>query len=142
MLKQLFFVLFIVFGSLAVQAQQYPIYVLPGQSTLVEPKADTLWVLTDGQLKKAILAKKMQSILNEQITEYKKQNELYKLKCKEQKELVDTLEVDRNFYMQKWEESEQAVEKTAKKLKRQKLYTRLSLIGMAVTFVIGFFVGK
>ncbi|MFN8258187.1 MAG: hypothetical protein U0W24_21040 [Bacteroidales bacterium] len=141
-MNRIFYVLFLTIISAGSFAQTYPQEILPGESKTIEPGTDTLWILKDSQVKKAIAsAKKLQ--IEEEIS-----NELRnKIKLMEQKDLtkdslINIYKTDRDFYMNNWKECSNDIDLLIKKQKRQKLYTRLSLVGVVVAFVTGFLIGK
>jgi len=141
MLKYSFVFIFLIIG-LSLFAQTYPEVILPGSTKTIDPGSDTLWILKDSQVKKALIsAKKLQ--VEEEIS-----NELRnKISLMQEKDLVkDSLIVDykkdRDYYLNNWKDCTNDVDLLIKKQKKQKLYTRLSLAGIVVAFVAGILIGK
>jgi len=120
-----------------VLAQKYPVVILPGEQKLVKPVTDTLWLLKDSQLKKAIISAKKLRIEEEINAELHKK--VYVLESKDliKDSLILDLKADRNFYKDKWDVCSQDIDILIQKNKKQKLYTKISLAGIAVAFIAG-----
>lgn len=121
-------------------AQKYPSVILPGEQKLVAPKIDTLWILKDSQLKRAIISAKKLKIEEEINAELHKKVSLLESKSLIQDSLITDLKEDRDFYTNKWEVCSQDVDILIKKNKRQKVYTKISLAGIVVAFFVGFLI--
>ncbi len=143
-LKITSFILFFSLCSVVLSKAQtrYPIEVMPNQTKTLNPVSDTLWVLTNRQVKRAILdAKKLKL----QLKISKELND--KMKLMQQKgitkdSLVVDLTKDRDFYMNNWNDCKKDVKTLIAKNKRQRLFTRLSFGGMVVAFIAGFLIGR
>lgn len=141
MVKNILIFIFLISGF-SVFAQTYPELILPGNSKTIEPGADTLWILKDSQVKKAIIsAKKLQ--IEEEISSELRQ----KVSVMQEKDLVkDSLildyKKDRDYYINNWKTCTNDVDLLIKKQKKQKLYTQLSLAGVVIAFIAGILIGK
>jgi len=123
-------------------AQNYPEVILPGDSKTVNSGNDTLWILRDSQLKKAIISAKKLQIEEEISSELRKKISLMTEKDVVKDSLIADLKTDRDFYMKNFKECTNDVDLLIKKNKRQKLFTRMSMAGIIVAFVAGILVGK
>ena len=123
-----------------VLAQKYPSVIMPGEQKLVAPKIDTLWILKDSQLKKAIISAKKLKIEEEINAELHKKVSLLESKSLIQDSLITDLKEDRDFYTEKWKVCSQDVDILIKKNKKQKIYTRISLVGIVAAFFVGFLI--
>jgi len=141
MLKS-FLTLIIFLYGFSLFSQKYPEVVLPGESKTVQPIADTLWILKDSQLKKAIISAKKLQIEEEISADLRKKVELMQEKDLVKDSLVIDYKKDRDYYMNNWKNCTNDVELLIKKQKRQKLYTRLSLVGVVIAFIAGILIGK
>jgi len=137
--KLIYIIITVVFLSLVqpVLAQKYPIVVMPGEQKLVQPKNDTIWLLNDRQLRKAIIAAKKLKIEEEINAELHKKVSLLESKDLVKDSLVLDLKADRNFYKDKWDVCSQDVDILIQKNKRQKNFTRISLAGVVAAFIVG-----
>ncbi len=137
--KLIYIIITAVFLSLVqpVLAQKYPIVVMPGEQKLVQPKNDTIWLLNDRQLRKAIIAAKKLKIEEEINAELHKKVSLLESKDLVKDSLVLDLKADRNFYKDKWDVCSQDVDILIQKNKRQKNFTRISLAGVVAAFIVG-----
>lgn len=120
-----------------VLAQKYPIVILPGEKKLVEPVNDTLWLLKGSQLKKAIISAKKLKIEEEINAELHKKVFLLESKDLIKDSLIIDLKADRDFYINKWDVCSQDIDILIQKNKKQKLYTKISLAGVVVAFIVG-----
>ena len=137
-----FLVITFLITSISASAQLYPVEIRPGTTKTIEPGADTLWILKDSQVKKAILAAKKLQIEEEITKELKKKVSLIEEKDLIKDSLIIDLKKDRDFYMKNWKDCTNDVDLLIAKCKRQKLYTRLSMAGIAVAFIAGFLIAK
>ena len=128
--------------SLSLYSQNYPEVILPGESKTVEPGNDTLWILKDSQVKKAIISAKKLQIEEEISSELRKKVDLMTQKDLVKDSLITDYKKDRDYYMKNWKDCTNDVDLLIKKNKKQKLYTRLSLLGVVVAFVAGILIGK
>ncbi|MEN8119566.1 MAG: hypothetical protein ABFS35_04440 [Bacteroidota bacterium] len=137
--KLLYFIITTVFLSFvqSVYTQERAIVVLPGEKKVLEPLTDTLWVLKDRQLKKAIMSAKRLKIEEEINAELHKKVSLLESKDLTTDSLIMDLKEDQNFYKTKWDVCSQDIDILIKKNKRQRFYTRMSLIGVVAAFIAG-----
>ena len=126
--------------SLNAQEKKYPQVVLPGESKLVNPGLDTLWILKDSQLKKAIIAAKKLKISEEINAELYKKLDLLEQKNLIKDSLIIDLKEDRKFYEEKWNTCNQDVDILIKQNKKQKLFRNVALAGIVVAFIAGFLI--
>lgn len=119
-------------------AQKYPVAVLPGEQKNLKPVTDTLWVLKDSQLKKAIIAAKKLKITEEINSELYKKVDLLKQKNLIKDSLIIDLKEDRKFYENKWNTCQQDIDLLIKENKKQKLFRNVALAGVVVAFIAGF----
>ena len=141
MLKQILFIAFLI-ANISAFAQIYPIEIRPGKTKNIESGSDTLCILKDSQVKKAILAAKRLKIEEEISIELRKKVSLFQEKDLIKDTLILDLKKDRDFYMNNWKGCTNDVDLLITKCRRQKLYTRLSLAGVAVAFIAGFLIAK
>ncbi|MBN1251796.1 MAG: hypothetical protein JXR51_01090 [Bacteroidales bacterium] len=137
--KTIYYIIIILFVSnnFSVFAQTYPEVILPGTEKIIQNETDTLWVLKDSQLKKAIIAAK-QLIIEEQINdELKKKISLMTDKDLVKDSLVVDLKKDRDFYENNWKTCSKDIDILIRKNQRQILFTRLSLGGVVLAFIAG-----
>jgi len=132
----------ILFSNIIVFAQTYPEVILPNSSKTIESNNDTLWILKESQLQKAIIAAKKLAIEEEISKELRN-----KISLMEKKELTkDSLNADitkdRDYYINNWKTCSSDIDLLLKKNRRQKLFTRLGYVGIVIAFVAGFFIGK
>ncbi len=126
--------------SLNAQEKKYPQVILPGESKLVESGLDTLWILKDSQLKKAIVAAKKLKISEEINAELYKKVDLLEQKNLIKDSLIIDLKEDRKFYEEKWNTCNQDVDILIKQNKKQKLFKNVALAGIVVAFIAGFLI--
>ncbi len=126
--------------SYLAHAQKYPVVVLPGEQKLLKPDFDTLWVLKDSQLKKAIAAAKKLKITEEINAELYKKVDLLEQKNLIKDSLIIDLKEDRKFYENKWNTCQQDVDILIKQNKKQKLFRNVALAGIIVAFIAGFLI--
>ena len=141
MLKKVLFISFLI-ANISANAQLYPIEIRPGKTKTIESGIDTLWILKDSQVKKAIMAAKKLKIEEEISKELRKKISLIEEKDLIKDSLIIDLKKDRDFYMNNWKDCTNDVDLLITKCRRQKLYTRLSLAGVAVAFIGGFLIAK
>ncbi len=126
--------------SYIAHAQKYPVVVLPGEQKVLKPEIDTLWVLKDSQLKKAISAAKKLKITEEINAELYKKVDLLEQKNLIKDSLIIDLKEDRKFYENKWNTCQQDVDILIKQNKKQKLFKNVALAGIIVAFIAGFLI--
>jgi hypothetical protein len=126
--------------SYSIKAQKYPVVVLPGEQKVLKPDFDTLWVLKDSQLKKAIVSAKKLKISEEINAELYKKVNLLKQKNLIKDSLIIDLKEDRKFYEDKWNTCQQDVDILIKQNKKQKLFKNIALGGIIVAFIAGFLI--
>lgn len=141
MLKKILVITFFI-AKFSVFGQTYPFEMMPGQIKTIESGIDTLWVLRDSQLKKAIKDAKKLKIEEEITKELRKKISLLNEKSLIKDSIVLDLKKDRDFYMNNWKDCTNDVDLLIAKCRRQKLYTRLSMAGTAVAFIAGFLIAK
>jgi hypothetical protein len=141
MLKSFLIIVFFLSG-ISVFSQKYPEAILPGSSKTIESSLDTLWILKDSQLKKAIIAAKKLQIEEEISSGLKNKISLMEDKDVVKDSLIADYKNDRDFYMKKMKDCTNDVDLLIKKQKKQKLYTRLSLAGVVIAFIAGILIGK
>jgi len=137
--KLLYIIITAVFLSFVqpVLAQEYPIVILPGEQELIKTSTDTLWVLKDSQLKKAILSAKKLKIEEEINAELHQKVSLLESKGFVTDSLIIDLKDDRNFYKTKWDVCSEDIDILLQKNKKQKVFTRIALVGVVVAFIAG-----
>ncbi len=104
MKRNVLIVFVLAFSLISSWGQGYPRAVLPGQKITVAPKKDTLWVITDNQLERALITAKELDNANKQIVNYQEQVE----NLNEQLEQTDTLlmqtQKNMELYRKDWRE--------------------------------------
>jgi hypothetical protein len=123
-------------------AQDYPELIMPFSSKSIESGSDTLWILRDSQLKKAIISAKKLEIEEDISSELRKKVALMEQKDVVKDSLIADLKNDRDYYIKNWKTCNSDIDLLLIKQKRQKLFTRLSFAGIAVAFVAGILIGK
>ncbi len=144
MIRKTFFILVYSFLMLAYAGAQtkYPVQIMPNESKTFQSKTDTLWVLSNRQVKRAITDARQLKIELEISKTLRNKIELMNEKSLTKDSLILDLKKDRNFYMKNWNTCQEDVDLLISKQKRQKLFTRLSLGGVVVAFVAGFLIAK
>jgi hypothetical protein len=132
----------ILFASYPAFAQTYPEVILPNSSRTIESKGDTLWILKESQLQRAIMAAKKLTIEEEISNELRNKIFLMDEKDRTKDSLVNFLKNDRDYYMNNWKTCSNDIEIILKKQGRQKLFARLAYAGIGVAFIAGFLIGK
>ena len=123
-------------------AQNYPEVILPNSFKTVQSGSDTLWILKDSQLKKAILSSKKLSVEEEINLELKQKISILEGNNIIKDSLIVDLKTDRDYYVNNWKTCTDDIDLLLKKNKRQKFLTRLSFLGIIVAFVGGFLIGN
>ncbi len=124
------------------QSVVYPVEIMPNETKTFTPQNDTLWVLTNRQVKRAILDAKKLKLELQVSDELKNKINLMKEQSITKDSLVLDLTQDRDYYVKNWNECKSDVKILIAKNKRQRLFTRLSLGGVVLAFVAGFFIAK
>jgi hypothetical protein len=141
MIKTILLLLLLCFGA-SLFAQKFPIDILPDSTLTIKAVNDTLWVLKNSQLRKAIIAGKKLEIEEQISIELRKKILLMEEKDRVKDSLVSDVKKDRDYYIKNWNTCKTDVDLLIKQHQRQKLFTRLSLAGIVVAFVAGLFIGK
>jgi len=122
-------------------AQQYPFAVLPGQTQSVAPEKDTLWILKDSQLRKAIGAAKELKISNEQLKTKDEKIKLIQLQSTEKDSLISLLKKDRDYYVTTWKNCDADLQKVGSEYKKCARIKKLAFWGIGGAFAVGLFAG-
>jgi hypothetical protein len=141
MIKNILFIV-VVFTGIAASAQTYPEVILPNSTKTIESKNDTLWILKESQLQKAIIAAKKLAIEEEISKELRNKISLMETKDKTKDSLIIDIKKDRDYYVNNWKTCTADIDILLKQNRRQKWLARLGYIGIAISFVAGFFIGK
>ncbi len=141
MLKYLLIFIFLITG-LSLFSQTYPEVILPGSIKTIDPGSDTLWILKDSQIKKALISAKKLQVEEEISNELRKKISLMQEKDLVKDSLIIDYKKDRDYYVNNWKDCTNDVDLLIKKQKKQKLYTRLSLAGIVVALIAGILIGK
>ncbi len=116
----------------------YPISVVPGQRYTVAPKDDTLWIITDNQFEKAIIAAKELENADKQIENYQKQIE----NLNEQLQQTDTLlmqtQENLEFYRNSWQECSENLKVLVKENDRVNSKLKITKIVGVITTIAAF----
>ncbi len=96
-------ILLVVFSAIG-WAQNYPKPVLPGQKYTVAPVHDTLWIITDSQLERALIAAKELENADKQILNYQKQVENLNQQLQQTDTLLMATQKNLEFYRKSWKE--------------------------------------
>lgn len=140
--KTLFAIALIFISTALLKAQNYPEVILPFSTKTVVSENDTLWVLRESQLKKALLSAKKLAIEEEINVELKKKISLLETRNTVNDSLIIDLQKDRDFYISYWNTCKDDIDLLLRKHQRQKFFLRLSFAGIAVAFVAGFLIGR
>lgn len=137
------FILYIIFivglilaGPDDSNGQSYPKYVLPGTSFKVIAEGDTMWILQNHQLKKALKKSDSLKVLQEENTVLEKKiDDLQKIIAIKDQEVAD-LDSSYTRYKDMWTESDKKLEKAEVKIVKLKKQRGLFLGGGAVIGVV------
>lgn len=140
--KTLFAIALIFISTALLKAQNYPEVILPFSTKTVVSENDTLWVLRESQLKKALLSAKKLALEEEINVELKKKISLLETRNTVNDSLIIDLQKDRDFYISYWNTCKDDIDLLLRKHQRQKFFLRLSFAGIAVAFVAGFLIGR
>ncbi len=140
-MKRAVFIVFVLILSAALWAQHYPISVVPGQKYTIAPKEDTLWVITDNQLERALIAAKQLENADKQIVNYQKQIE----NLNEQLQQTDTLllETQKNmeYYRRQWKDCSDNIKVLVKENDRVNAKFKMAKIIGVISTVAAFALG-
>lgn len=126
---------------LKVEAQSYPIKIPEGTTQEVTAENQDFWVLKESQFDSALAHSKRMKILDEQVSELRKQISKMQQKALEQTTLVDTLKHDRDFYKEKWQSCEDdlgtmsSMRNTERRWK--KFFKITTFAGIPAAFLVG-----
>ncbi len=142
--KRIYYIIFLlfIFNSVSAYSQKYPEVILPGNKKTIENSKDTLWVLKDSQLKKAIIAAKKLKVEEQISNELRKKISLMNDKDLVKDSLGVDLKKDRDFYQNNWKKCSKDIDILIKKNQRQKLFTKLSIGGIVIAFIAGILINK
>ena len=142
--KRIYYIIFLlfIFNSVSAYSQKYPEVILPGNKKTIENSKDTLWVLKDSQLKKAIIAAKKLKVEEQISNELRKKISLMNDKDLVKDSLCVDLKKDRDFYQNNWKKCSKDIDILIKKNQRQKLFTKLSIGGIVIAFIAGILINK
>ncbi len=141
MTKHIFTTFLVLLFVVAAFAQQYPRAVLPGEKYVVQPANDTLWILTNSQANKALIAAKNYKICQQEIDIYKKQVENLKQQIVEKDSIIRDTKQMMEKYRSSFEECNDGIKVVAKRYERCKRTQKLYLISGVAVSVITFFIG-
>ncbi len=150
-MKRLSVILILLVTCSSLYAQKFPIPVKPGDTLILKTnkgnfnlpaKADTFWILKNSQLQSAISKARKLDIEQQEVLELKKQKSILKEIVIENDSLISIVKKDRDFYKKNWEICETDFQVVARKAKRRRIFTRLSVIAIPVAFIVGFYIAK
>lgn len=141
-MKKFFILTVFVFAFLYnCKSQTYPKYIKPGKTFEVVATDDTLWVLTDAMVRKALKTDMENEILNEQVLTMNQEIEILKLQGQKKDTLITILETDRDYYKKIWTDCSSDVDELGKISMRKGKMTRIAIFTGAITTVAAFFFG-
>jgi len=133
--------LVLLFNNSFGQSKEYPKPVIPGATLEIAPTTDTMWVITDEQIRKTIATHKKYKISEEQNTLYAQQVTKLKEQGLVKDSLITVLEKDRDYYKKIWESCSNDIETLGKISKRQGKSTKIAIIAGTLTTIAAFFAG-
>jgi len=137
----LFFSASLIF-SIALNAQtKYPLGIFPNQEVTLNPKFDTLWVITDTQIRRTIVDGRTLRLQNDEISVLKQQINEYKNLNSQQDSLKSLLINDRDFYKEKWTNCSKNIDIVGNQALKQQRRTKIAVIGGIAGTIIGFVSG-
>ena len=129
-------------------AQNFPFVVKPTYSLSIEKDSkvftfpnDTLWIMKHSQYKVALSKAKELELAEQQLVKKDEIISTLKVQGAEKDSLANIYKKDRDFYSGYWDTCKADVKKMNKKGKRQRLYTKIAIIGGVVGTVLGVVVG-
>lgn len=135
-------------GSLSF-AQQFPFPVIPvqentvsGGQQIISTATDTLWIMKNSQMKKAVIAAKENKVLNEQLKVNAEKISLLEKKCAETDSLRSIMQKDRDFYIKSYKTCDASLTEAINKYAGAVRFKKFAFIGMGATFVAGFFIAR
>jgi len=134
MYKLLLIALLFVWQTSSAQTE-YPKAVLAGETETISPENDTLWIMKNSQYKTAITKAKELKVSEEKIVTLGEKIAVLEQKSSTQDSLANVLKYDRDYYQKNFGVCEEDLQTLGKKLKNQKLYTKIS-IGAAVIILV------
>ena len=140
-MNKFFSVIFFLALTLVAWGQNYPKYILPGDTAVVTPKEDTLWIITDSQLKRTLKAGYELKNANKQLALYEKEVNVLKEEVAQKDSVINLVKENRDYYEKNWKECSENLKVLAKLNKRQTTFTRVAVIGGITVSVITFFLG-
>ncbi len=144
-MKKIFLLIIFLSLSFAIFAQQrYPVAVLPGDQYLVKPVEDTLWVITDSQLNRALIAVKELKNADLQLENYRKQLENLNKQLAEKDSILELTQKNRDYYEKNWKDCSNNLkvlveenQKEANKLKAAKI---IGGVATVAAFILGAYI--
>ncbi len=144
-MKKIFLLIILLGLSFGIFAQQrYPIAVLPGKQFLVKPVGDTLWVITDSQLNRALIAVKELKNADLQIENYRKQLDNLNKQLAQKDSIIDLVTKNRDYYEKNWKDCSNNLkilveenQKEANKLKAAKI---IGGVATVAAFILGAYI--
>ena len=121
---------------------QYPLPIYKGETKTIKAEQDTLWILTDAQLRAAVTKAKELKIANEQIQLLQSKTLITNNIKTEKDSIVSIMTRDRDYYKKYWQTTESDLKIVGTQLKRQKFYNKLTLAGIIVAFIAGIYIAK
>lgn len=120
---------------------QYPIEVLPGKTRQIGNSSDTLWVLSNAQFDKVLIAGKELKLVKEELSLIKKKDGLVNEHKAESDSILSLITKNRNDYEVRWRNCEKdlaIVGESYDKMKRKnKIYKGIAMVGIPIVFVLG-----
>jgi len=138
-LKNIFVIVFLL-ATVSVFGQK-PDAVLPGNTKTLAPTTDTLWVLSNADFKKTIIAARELKLYKNENVLLEQEVDSLKLLNAERQSLIDTLKSDRDFYVKNWKTCEDDLNFLGELNQNQAKRTRIAIIVGASTTVTAFIVG-
>jgi peptidoglycan hydrolase CwlO-like protein len=127
--------------SLVVNGQNYPEVVLPGHKFTVAPVNDTLWIITDNQLERAIITARKLENADKQILNYQKQIENLNEQLQQTDTLLMATQKNLEFYRKKWQECDTNIKVLVKENDRINARLKVLKIVGLVSTITAFFLG-
>jgi len=133
--------IFLLGFAFAAAQVQYPHPVPPGQEFLVKSGNDTLWIMTNSQINKALVAVKNYDICQQEIELYKKQVENLKQQVAHKDTIIVRTKQMMSQYQEAWDDCKGGLKQVAKSYERckntQKLYIITGLTATVAAFIAG-----
>ncbi len=131
----------LLFSTLHVWPQVFPIVIRPGETKTITANNDTLWVFNNSQANKALAIAKKYEICQKQINLYKQQVENLKQQTAQRDSMYQSTKQMMETYQKNWDECRIALKAVSKEYRKAVQTQKLITIGGIVISVASFALG-